>query len=63
MLREEEQSKEGDTDKPGPKLVTEGPLFEKDRQAMAMERARKLGEEALEQWRRLKQKISNKFKK
>jgi hypothetical protein len=44
-------------------LKTEGPLKEKDQQGQAMERARKLGEEALQQWRRLKGKIKHSFKK
>ncbi len=48
---------------PAPELKTEGPLKEKDQQGQATERARKLGQEALEQWRLLKQKITDKFKK
>jgi hypothetical protein len=47
---------------PAPELQTEGPLKERDQQGQAMERARKLGEEALKQWRLLKQKIGVKFK-
>ncbi|MGZ3760675.1 MAG: hypothetical protein ACXVAY_18030 [Mucilaginibacter sp.] len=46
-----------------PKLETEGPLKEIDQQGQAAERARKLGEEALKQWRRLKGKIKKKLKK
>ncbi|MDB5157201.1 MAG: hypothetical protein JWR50_1908 [Mucilaginibacter sp.] len=46
-----------------PELQTEGPLAEKDQQGQATETARKLGQEALEQWRRLKQKIIHQFKK
>jgi hypothetical protein len=48
---------------PAPELKMEGPLKEKDQQWQAAERARKLGQEALEQWRLLKQKITNKFKR
>lgn len=49
-------------DIPAPELKTEGPLNEKDQQGQAAERARKLGQEALEQWRRLKEKIVHPFK-
>jgi hypothetical protein len=56
MLTGEDQSKPAATNEPEPKLATEGPLCEKDQQGMAIERTKKLGEEALEQWRRLKEK-------
>jgi hypothetical protein len=44
-------------------LKTEGPLKEKDQQGQAMEQQRKLAEIALEQWRRLKEKIKHQFKR
>lgn len=37
-----------------PLLKTEGPLCEKDEQALAIERAKLLQKEALEKWERLK---------
>jgi hypothetical protein len=37
-----------------PRLKTEGPLCEKDEQALAIERAKLLQKEALEKWERLK---------
>jgi len=59
MLAETEESGNG----PPPKLVTEGPLTEKDQQGQATERQRKLAEIALEKWRRLKEKMVKPFKK
>jgi hypothetical protein len=56
-------TEEDRTNGPAPKLATEGPLAEKDQQGQAIERHRKLAEEALAKWRRLKQKIKDKFKK
>jgi hypothetical protein len=44
-------------------LKTEGPLTERDQQGFATEQQRKLGEIALAQWRRLKKKIKQTFKK
>jgi hypothetical protein len=44
-----------------PELKTEGSLSEKDQQSQAIERARKFGQEALAQWRRLKEKVAGKF--
>lgn len=44
-------------------LKTEGPLSEKDQHGQAAELARKLGQEALEKWRRFKEKIVRPFKK
>jgi len=41
---------------PALELKTEAPLKERDQQGLAAERARKLGEEALAQWRRLNRK-------
>lgn len=46
-----------------PKLEIEDRLKELDQQGQAAERSRKLGEEALKQWRLLKQKIKKKLKK
>jgi hypothetical protein len=51
------------TAKPAPDLTTEGPLFGKDQQGMAIERSGKLGQEALLKWRRLKEVIRHPFKK
>lgn len=45
------------------KLATEGPLSEKDEQGKAIERAQKLAAKALDKWRRLKGKITEKLKK
>ncbi|MEZ2336835.1 hypothetical protein AB6735_14430 [Mucilaginibacter sp. RCC_168] len=44
-------------------LKTEGPLNEKDQQGQAAEQQRKLGEIALAEWRRLKEKIKQTLKK
>jgi len=44
-------------------LKTEGPLNEKDQQGQAAEQQRKLAEIALAEWRRLKEKIKQTFKK
>jgi hypothetical protein len=63
MLASENRSKEKDAVEPVPELKTEDPLAEKDQQGQATERARKLGQEALKQWRSLKQKIVNEFKR
>jgi hypothetical protein len=63
MLASENRSKDKDEVEPVPELKTEGPLAEKDQQGQATERARKLGQEALKQWRSLKQKIVNEFKR
>jgi hypothetical protein len=63
MLTGEEQNKEENNGQPLSKLETEGPLKEIDQQGQAMERARKLGEEALKQWRRSKKSIKDQFKK
>jgi hypothetical protein len=46
-----------------PKLKTEGPLTEKDQQGQAAERQRRLEEQALANWRRLKEKVKGSFKK
>jgi hypothetical protein len=40
-----------------PELKSEGPLIEKDEQAQAIEKARSFQKQALEKWRRLKEKI------
>ena len=45
------------------KLATDGPLAEKDEQGKAIEHTRKLAKEALEEWHRLKEKITHPFKK
>lgn len=44
---------------PSPELKSEGPLIEKDEQGQAIERARSLQKQALEKWRRLKEKIGD----
>jgi hypothetical protein len=46
-----------------PELKTEGPLKDRDLLDRAAERTQKLGLEALEQWRRLRQRINDKFKR
>jgi hypothetical protein len=48
---------------PAPDLTTEGPLFGKDVQGMAIERANKLGREALLKWHRFKEAVKHQFKK
>jgi hypothetical protein len=63
MAASEKRSKKKKPAHPRPELKTEGPLKERDQQGQAMETARKLGQEALEQWRLLKQKIVHKLKK
>jgi len=40
-----------------PELKSEGPLIEKDEQAQAIEKARSFQKQALEKWRRLKEKL------
>jgi len=57
------QNNEGNIGNPASKLATEEPLAEKDQQGMALEHAKKLGEKALAEWKRLKGKIKDKFKK
>lgn len=54
--------KKGNSEQPT-QLKTEGPLAEKDQLGQAAERQRKLAEQALAQWRRLKEKIKQSFKK
>ncbi|HMG09063.1 MAG TPA: hypothetical protein VK609_11165 [Mucilaginibacter sp.] len=54
MLVTEKKSKEKSTQKPLIKLTTEGPLCEKDEQAIAIERSKLLQKEALEKWERLR---------
>jgi hypothetical protein len=63
MTASENRSKKKGPVQPAPELRTEGPLKEKDQQGQAAERGRKLAQEALVQWRSLKQKIADKFKK
>ncbi|HEY9000651.1 MAG TPA: hypothetical protein VIM89_04825 [Mucilaginibacter sp.] len=49
--------------KPPEKLATEGPLSEKDEQGEVIARSQDLAGIALRKWRRLKEKIKDKFKK
>jgi hypothetical protein len=60
MLTTIEESEPG---KQLPQLKTEGPLTEKDQQGLATEQQRKLGEIALAKWRRMKEKMTQPFKK
>jgi hypothetical protein len=62
MLTREDHNKSKDTDEPA-KLATEGPLSEKDQQAIVIDRTQRFGQKALEKWRRLKENIIHKFKK
>lgn len=59
MLNIENKSKERSREDLVSNLATEGPLCEKDEQAIAIERAKLLQKEALEKWERLKKKDIN----
>ncbi|MFA6085518.1 hypothetical protein [Mucilaginibacter sp.] len=59
MLITENKSKERSRGDLVSNLVTEGPLCEKDEQAIAIERAKQLQKEALEKWERLRKKDIN----
>lgn len=58
MLILKDQTKKKDTGKSQPDLTTEGPLSEKDEQAIAIERTKKLQQEAQENWKHNKKKGS-----
>jgi hypothetical protein len=62
MLTGEDYNKPKDTIGPA-KLATEGPLSEKDQQAIAIDHTQRFGQKALAKWRRFKEKIIHKFKK
>ncbi len=51
-----------DNPKPQVNLETEGPLSEKDEQGKAIANMKCLQAEALDKWRRLKQKVTGLFK-
>ena len=54
MLITNNENEEDDDGKPVPNLITQGPLCEKDEQAIVIERNKRLQKEALEKWMRLK---------
>jgi hypothetical protein len=54
MLITNNENEEEDDGKLVPNLITEGPLCEKDEQAIVIERNKLLQKEALEKWARLK---------
>jgi DNA polymerase IIIc chi subunit len=54
MLNANDENEEADKGKSVLDLTTEGPLCEKDEQAIIIERNKRLQKEALEKWARLK---------